>query len=431
MRYLTISKSGIWYFRFQIATEHRHLFDNRSEIKRSLHTSDKNVARIKALTLELSIRSKVHENVVETNDDMLLPPSPISSPKRQLLGACPYECLDKYYLYKSDFVTTKTNDDSKKKCQVILDLMGIKEITKIRRKEAESVRKLLNDLPSNISKHKELRGLTPLRAIKANKKLGKPLLNAESIKYYIHKCSSFFEWAVINEYTDINPFKGFRLKTTFKASEAKNAYSSSELKKLFSTSLHAQESSLHHFKFWLPIIASVTGARLNEICQLYKDDIIQVDGIWCFNISDKHNGQKLKNINSHRIIPIHSKLIELGFLEMLPLIAGKRLFPDLELKRDGYGTSASRWFGRFKTKLGFSKGHDFHSFRHTVANELKQLAVPQERTASILGHAQQGITYERYGKGFTVEVLKQTIESIPTTHLKHLQVNKKKKHENG
>ena len=421
MRYLTISKSGIWYFRFQLPSEYKHLFDGRSEIKRSLRTSNKNVAKIKALTLELTIRSKIQECAKDITDGIILPSPSVSAPKRRLLGACPYKCLDEYYHYKSDFVTTKTNDDSKNKCKMILDLLGIKEITKIRRKEAESARKLLNELPSNISKHKELSGLTPLKAIKKNKQIGKPLLNAESIKYYIQKCSSFFEWAVINEYTDLNPFKGFKFKTMIKASEAKNAYFPLELKKLFSTSLHTKESSLHHFKYWLPIIASVTGARLNEICQLHKNDIIKVDGIWCFQISDKHKGQKLKNINSQRIIPIHSKLLSLGFIESLPLISGERLFPDLELKRDGYGTSASRWFSRFKSKLGFDKGHDFHSFRHTVANELKQAGVAQERAAAVLGHSAKGITYNRYGKGFSVEILKQTVESIPVLHLENTQ----------
>ncbi|MFM2599088.1 DUF6538 domain-containing protein [Vibrio fortis] len=39
MRNLHISKSGIWQFRFQIPSAHRHLFDHRYEIKRSLRTS--------------------------------------------------------------------------------------------------------------------------------------------------------------------------------------------------------------------------------------------------------------------------------------------------------------------------------------------------------------------------------------------------------
>ncbi|WP_345772736.1 DUF6538 domain-containing protein [Vibrio sp. Isolate31] len=59
MRYLSISKSGIWQFRFQIPSEHRHLFGGRREIKRSLKTSDKQLATIHALQLEIEIRKSL------------------------------------------------------------------------------------------------------------------------------------------------------------------------------------------------------------------------------------------------------------------------------------------------------------------------------------------------------------------------------------
>jgi len=87
MRYLTISKGGIWYFRFQLPTEHQHLFDNRNEIKRSLRTSSKNEAKIQALSLELAIRTKIQECTTHTQDSPICLPQPsISSPKRRLLG---------------------------------------------------------------------------------------------------------------------------------------------------------------------------------------------------------------------------------------------------------------------------------------------------------------------------------------------------------
>ncbi|WP_420833787.1 DUF6538 domain-containing protein [Vibrio pelagius] len=49
MRYLQISKGGIWQFRYQVPPDHRHLFSDRREIKRSLKTSDKAEATIMAL----------------------------------------------------------------------------------------------------------------------------------------------------------------------------------------------------------------------------------------------------------------------------------------------------------------------------------------------------------------------------------------------
>jgi hypothetical protein len=109
MRSLTISKTGIWYFRFQLPNEHRHFFDGRSEIKRSLQTSCKNVAKIQALSLELTIRSQIQEECAQKiNNSLLNLSSSVSTPKRSLLGACPYQCLAQYYSYKTDFVTNKS-----------------------------------------------------------------------------------------------------------------------------------------------------------------------------------------------------------------------------------------------------------------------------------------------------------------------------------
>ena len=60
----------------------------------------------------------------------------------------------------------------------------------------------------------------------------------------------------------------------------------------------------------------------------------------------------------------------------------------------------SKWFGKFKLKVGItSQFKVFHSFRHTVANALKQADVPRDQAAEILGHDRgKDVTYGRYGK---------------------------------
>jgi len=47
----------------------------------------------------------------------------------------------------------------------------------------------------------------------------------------------------------------------------------------------------------------------------------------------------------------------------------------------------------------------FHSFRHTVANQLKQKEVAESYIAELVGHAINGETFGRYGKVFQPEVL--------------------------
>lgn len=129
-------------------------------------------------------------------------------------------------------------------------------------------------------------------------------------------------------------------------------------------------------------------------------------------IDDRYEGQKLKNVTSRRVIPIHRQLIELGFIKYLHSIKHERVFPELKNSRDGFGSTASKWYGRFKTKLGFGKGHDFHSFRHTVATQLKQKQVSHIVAGAILGHTLNNITYDRYGKDLNIEQVMTVVNLI-------------------
>ncbi|TOF43780.1 site-specific integrase, partial [Vibrio parahaemolyticus] len=128
-----------------------------------------------------------------------------------------------------------------------------------------------------------------------------------------------------------------------------------------------------------------------ELCQLYKEDIKNIDGIVCISINRNTTDKRLKTPNSERLIPLHPRLVELGFIKHVNSISSERVFPELKLERDGYATAASKWYGRFKTKLGFSRGYDFHSFRHTFANQLKNALVPTIVTSELLGHSQCSI----------------------------------------
>ncbi|MFM2599089.1 site-specific integrase [Vibrio fortis] len=298
------------------------------------------------------------------------------------------------------------------KCYIVLTLLKAKDIKDIRRLQAEEARTLLNKYPVNAKKHKQFEGIKGQQLIRANTKHKLPTLRPERVKDYIQKCSSFFEWCLQMEMTDINPFKGMKFKKTRKDSAAKNAYSHADLQMLFSTEIHTQEKYKHPHYYWLPLLGLYTGARLNELCQLYKQDIIKQDGIWVIKVDDQHKGQRLKNNRSRRMIPIHEKLLELGFLDYIESVQHERIFPALKEERDGFATAASKWFGRFKSKLGFERGYDFHSFRHTVATQLKNAEVSPILAGELLGHSQNNITYDRYGKTVCTKKLKKTIETV-------------------
>ncbi len=416
MRYLTLSKSGIWTFRFQIPSSHRPLFGNRYEVKRCLKTSCREQAQLLALQLELEIRSKIAStNSVPTEVKMKLSDSQRS--KKQENKNCPIQCLKKYKDYKSSYVSEKTIEGAVAKCLLVLKLVDKVQLSSIRRSDAEKVRQQLLTLPSNIKKHKQFSGLSPTQAIKLNQKLGLPVISESSVKDYLQKCSSFFEWCVLMEYTDVNPFKGFRFKREHKVSKAKNAYSTKQLNLIFSDNIFTKKTYIHSYQYWLPLLSRLTGARINELCQLYVEDIVVIDGICCISINKNTPDKRLKTPNSERIIPLHSKLITLGFLNYIETLKSERVFPELRLERDGYGTSASKWYGRFKTKLGFCRGYDFHSFRHTFANQLKNALVPAIVASEILGHSQSSISYDRYGKELDIKTKCVAVEKIDVSDL--------------
>ena len=415
MRYLTLNKSGTWQFRYQIPEAKRALFDGRRELKRSLRTNDLSQARISALEIELSILRQLNGNnevgkngfsPQRTQSNVSTSTKPTSSPDTSKL-------LDMYCEYKSGYVSEKTLEGQRAKCQIVLDLLGNRPIRRIRRRDAEVVQQQLQHFPSNSKKSKDFKSLRNTEILALNKELKRPCLSESSIRDYMHKVSSFFEWCMHNEYTDVNPFKSLKFRKTTRDSDSKQHYSKEHLYKIFSNEGFNKSPFKKKYQYWLPILAYYTGARLNELCQLYTDDIVEVDGVWCIQIRATRKDQRLKNLNSERTVPIHQQLLNLGFIEFVQHEQGGRIFNELSLQRDGYGAVASKWFGRFKKSLGFNRGFDFHSFRHTVTTNLKNQQINVDVAASLLGHSTNSITYDRYGKSYEIELLNHAINMIP------------------
>jgi len=71
-----------------------------------------------------------------------------------------------------------------------------------------------------------------------------------------------------------------------------------------------------------------------------------------------------------RIIPVHPKLLRLGFVDYwrtVSSLGAGPLWPDLvRTTLNGAGGKISQWFGAFKNSKGFGDSLVFHSFRHTL-----------------------------------------------------------------
>ena len=170
-------------------------------------------------------------------------------------------------------------------------------------------------------------------------------------------------------------------------------------------------------KYWVPLIGLFTGMRLQEILQLYVEDVYSQDGIWVFDLNQNHEDQRLKSPHSRRLVPIHPSLIQLGILEHLKMrkTTGKsqRLFPDAEMASDGtYSSIFSKWFGRYLKNMNIKTDKtSFHSLRHNVKDLFRQSGESDELAENFVGRS-TGSTGEAYGSGFTAERLQEALGKL-------------------
>ena len=86
-------------------------------------------------------------------------------------------------------------------------------------------------------------------------------------------------------------------------------------------------------RYWITLLSAYSGARLNEVCQLKVSDISKTDGIWTMSINDDSEDKSIKTKSGNRVIPLHPKLLNLGFLNYFNQIKNQnkeKLFPQLK-----------------------------------------------------------------------------------------------------
>jgi integrase len=144
--------------------------------------------------------------------------------------------------------------------------------------------------------------------------------------------------------------------------------------------------------------------RLKEITQLTKNDIVKNNDIYCIDINT--NGDKTtKTKKSVRIIPIHNKLIEIGFLDFV------------NSKKDGENLFSidnrkfTKYYGRTYKDL-VNEEKTFYSLRHSFINELIQKNQKIEHIQALVGHSQSAKITFGYSDPINTKLLKELLEFI-------------------
>lgn len=133
-------------------------------------------------------------------------------------------------------------------------------------------------------------------------------------------------------------------------------------------------------------------------------------------------GKSIKNAHSDRCVPLVDGAYGFVLADFMDLLEARRnagsedamVFDGLRLMKNGYGEQVSKWFNRtlLPKVITDRDGLAFHSFRHTVATQLKQHGVELAYAQAIMGHSSGSITYDRYAKEVEVDRLVNVLADV-------------------
>lgn len=144
-------------------------------------------------------------------------------------------------------------------------------------------RNALRRLPKRFAACPDFEGMTSHKVLA----MDKPEITIEPkvVNKYISYASSLFKWARVMGYMEDNPAEGMRVMVEDKETAM---FDDADLARIFGCPDYAVENPA---QFWVPLLGLYTGARLNEICQLYVQDIVrEVDdggAFWWISINDE------------------------------------------------------------------------------------------------------------------------------------------------
>ncbi|MFZ5658194.1 MAG: DUF6538 domain-containing protein [Pseudomonadota bacterium] len=272
-----------------------------------------------------------------------------------------------------------TITESKHALRIFAGLAGNIPVRSIK---ATHVRVFLDGIrwwPERATVRPQYRGMSVLEIIEAGKRENVPPPSPHTFNKHIQRLGVFFNSLVALDLMSKNPIKAIRPEIdTSTDLDTGRAFTQDELNKIFEPTSFVPWATKYPHRWWGPILGLYSGARVNEIGQLFVEDVRQIDGVWGMFLWKNARTQKIKNRASIRFVPLAQAVLDAGFLAFVEAqrAAGQeRLFPDLPpgTRKDGtpngkgYGKQLSKQFAAYTKKLGIEKGVAFHSFGNPPA----------------------------------------------------------------
>ncbi|GLR80129.1 site-specific integrase [Azospirillum oryzae] len=308
-------------------------------------------------------------------------------------------------------------DQYKYACKLFTDLYGAKDVDSITALQISEFREKLVDMPN--STRKEIRSADMATAIERGRELNLPKISPTTVNKHMSAVKTIIKWGWEHGYVENNVGERIRVKR-LRVKQARRDFKKDELQALISKV--SEVLSPNSDDFWIPIVALLHGARREEVCQLEKADVQNVDGIWCMNIrvlsdSDDEDAEEksLKTANSRRLMPIHDCALRMGFVAYAHSSKSSRVFHSLSQdSRGDFGGAYGKRFARLlreKVKIT-DKKVVFHSLRHSFITACRNADMPETMEHTLSGHSGSSVVHDGYGSKQEVPNRKRWLDKV-------------------
>lgn len=263
-----------------------------------------------------------------------------------------------------------------------IECCGDKEIHLYTGLDVGNFKELMEKLPANYGRNlKDERTVKQLIEDADTNNLKR--VSGKSVKNHFSRLSTIWSYYTQRDIVEKNIFSGWRFDSKQKTKRI--SWSDEYLKILIEASFDIKSSASKETYGYIVGVASYTGMRLEEICRIRVEDIQCIHNVTCINICKHEPLDKKpetawnpKTEAGERIVPISQKLIDAGFLDYIKQAKKKEeyyIFSDLTFSGKDNKRSAlfQRNFSKHKTKLGIPESTVFHSFRHNISTQLRNI----------------------------------------------------------
>lgn len=216
-----------------------------------------------------------------------------------------------------------------------------------------------------------------------------------------------------------NPAKDYTIKVPKAKQSRPKGFTDTEAAAILSASLASPETlkkrpaHIQRAIRWLPWVCAYTGARVGEVAQLRREDLVTEHGVLCLRITPEAGTVKT---GSYRLVPLHPHLIEQGLPEVIRSQPEGPLFfragtagVDPLIQAQSMGKIVGKWV---RETVGIvADVQPNHAWRHRFKTLARDVDMDPEYRDAIQGH-EDGRAAAAYGEN-TMKALFREVSKIP------------------